>query len=525
MANTISFVSSNEMKQASPFWPLIIALAILKFILPFILQSPVYELQRDEYLYYQQGQHPDWGYLENPPLLSYLGMISSWFGGSVFWIKLWPSLFGSLTLIITCLLAAEFGGKRFAQFIAGLSIITGAFLRVHSLFQPNVLDIFSWTLSVYYIARYINSDKTKYLYFFYGSLALGFWGKYSIVFIAASLIISLLVSRHRKLFIEKKFYLAALVALLLILPNVWWQYSHNWPLVHHMEELQETQLQFLSPVDFIKDQFLFLLPVLFVWITGLVWLFKNKQWRFLFFTYFLVIILLMLAHGKSYYSLGVYPMLLAAGATSLEKWSFPKQWLRYAIPGLIIVLTLPFIPLLLPIWKPDKLADFYKKNGIDKTGLLKWEDQRDHPLPQDFADMLGWKELAEKTENAFYISLPDTTRANTVIYCRNYGQAGALMFYGRHSYFKNRVFSDNGSFLLWIPDTLSFRHLLYIGRLLPDKDDEVFNHFEDHILLDSVTNPLSRQYGDKIILFRNADDKANKLASEGLNEMKKRFTR
>ena len=142
-------------------------------------------------LYYQQGQHFDWGYLENPPLLSYLGMISSWLGGSVFWIKFWPSLFGSLTLIVSCLLTAEFGGKRFAQFIVALSIITGAFLRVHSLFQPNILDIFFWTLSIYCIVRYINSGQIKFLYLLCASLALGFLSKYSIVFIAASLILKL----------------------------------------------------------------------------------------------------------------------------------------------------------------------------------------------------------------------------------------------------------------------------------------------------------------------------------------------
>jgi hypothetical protein len=218
-------------------------------------------------------------------------------------------------------------------------------------------------------------------------------------------------------------------------------------------------------------------------------------------------------------------MLLAAGAVSLEKWSATKTWFRYAAPILIIALTIPFIPLLLPLWKPDKLASFYKKNGIDKTGLLKWEDQRDHPLPQDFADMLGWKELAEKAENAFNIGLPDSVRSNTVIYCRNYGQAGALKFYSKDTYFKNRVISDNGSFLLWIPDTLSFRHLLFIGKILPGKNDEVFNHFEDRIVLDSVADPLSRQYGDKIVLFRNADNKAYKLARQGLNEKKKEFNR
>ena len=482
------------MKRASPYWPLIIALAALKFILPFILQSPVYELQRDEYLYYQQGQHFDWGYMENPPLLSYLGLISSWLGGSVFWIKFWPSLFGALTLIVSCLLTVEFGGKRFAQFLVALGIITGAFMRVHSLFQPNILDIFFWTLTIYSIVRYINSGQVKFLYLLCAGLALGFLSKYSIVFIAAGLFISLLFSKHRKIFIENKFYIAVLIAFLVCLPNIWWQYSHNWPLIHHMQELQETQLRYLNPADFIKDQFRFLLPAIFVWITGLVWLFKNRQWRFLFFTFFLVIILLMLGRAKSYYSLGIYPVLLAAGAASLEKWSASKQWLRYALPALVVLLTIPFIPLLLPVWKPDKLAAFYQKNGVDKIGALKWEDQRDHSLPQDFADMLGWKELSEKTES-FYHSLPDTTESNTIIYCRHYGQAGALKFYGKEEMFKAMTISDNGSFLLWIPDRLRFKHLIFVGRKWPEKDDEVFQHFEKVTIIDSVTNPLFEANG------------------------------
>jgi hypothetical protein len=461
--------------------------------------------------------------LLNPPLLSYLGMISGWLGGSVFWVKFWPSLLGSLTLVVTCLLAAEFGGKRFAQFVAGLCIITGAFLRTHALFQPNVLDIFFWTLFIYFITRYINSGKTKFLWCFCGSLALGFLSKYSLVFVAGSLIITLFLSNHRKLFAEKKFYFAALVALLIILPNAWWQYSHNWPLLHHMQELQETQLKYLSPGDFIKDQLLFFLPAVFVWITGLVWLFKKRQWRFLFFTYFLVIIFLLLGRGKSYYALGIYPMLLAAGAVALEKWSAPRTGFRYAMVVFMIGITIPLIPLLLPVWKPDTLAAFYKKHRIDKLGLLKWEDQQDHALPQDFADMLGWKELAQKTEN-FFNSLPIPEQTNTIIYCRNYGQAGALSYYGS-DYFSQHVITDNGSFLLWIPGRLSFDNLVFVGREMPEKDDAVFQHFQKITVIDSVTNAISRQYGDKIIFFEKIDSTGLRLATEGLKELKKKFQR
>src|SRR5258705_12507321 len=138
-------------------WWLIIALAIIKFILPFLFQHPVYELQRDEYLYYQQGLHFSLGYMENPPLLSWLGTISSWFGGSEAAIKFWPCLFGAATVIITCMIVAELGGKMLAQLLASLGVMGGAFVRIHYLFQPNFLDIFFWTLSLYFLIRYINS--------------------------------------------------------------------------------------------------------------------------------------------------------------------------------------------------------------------------------------------------------------------------------------------------------------------------------------------------------------------------------
>ncbi len=512
------------MKRSFPYWPIIIFLALVKFVLPFILQSPVYELQRDEYLYYQQGLHPDLGYLENPPLLSWLGMISSWLGGSIFWIKFWPSLFGSLTLIVTCLASAELGGKRFAQGIAGLAFITGAFLRVNALFQPNIVDIFFWTLSIYFLVRLINTRSDKYIFLFALSLALGFWSKYSVVFVAGSLVLSILLTHHRWLFTKSKTYLAMLLALLIILPNIWWQYQHRWPLIHHMQELQETQLRFLSPADFIKDQLLMLFPVLFIWIGGLVWLFKNKEWRFLGLAYFLVIISLILGRGKSYYSLGIYPILLAAGGLMWERISASRAWLRSTITVLIILLSMPLIPLLLPVWKPEKLAMFYEKRGIAKTGALKWEDQKDHLLPQDFADMLGWKELSEKSEK-FYQSLPASVKTNAIIYCRNYGQAGSLKYFINDPELKEKVISDNGSFLLWISPRLEFKDLIYVGRRMPDRDDEVFQHFKKITIIDSVTNKYSRQYGDKIIFFENIDSAGLRLARDGLNEMKEQFIR
>ena len=512
------------MKPSKPFWVLIILLAIIKFLLPLVLQSPLYDLQRDEYLYYQQGQHFDLGYLENPPFISYLGMISGWLGGSEFWIRFWPSLFGASTVVITCLIASNLGGGAFAQLIAGIAMMTGAYMRMHSLFQPNMFDIFFWTLSILFLIQFIRTRNTNFFYAFAIALSLGFLGKYSVIFLIASLVLGLLLSRHRYIFTRPFFLKALLFGVVIIAPNIWWQYEHKWPLVHHMQELQQTQLRFLSPADFIKDQLLYLLPAVFVWIAGLVWIFKQKEWRFLGWTYLFIIILLLVGRGKSYYSMGIYPTLLAAGAVNLQQWTWSKKWLRPALVILIITLTIPFIPILLPVWSPQKLAAFYQKNKIQKIGLLKWEDQQNHLLPQDFADMLGWKDLTEKTER-FFNTLPDSVKADVVIFCQSYGQAGALQFYGQHHVFSNKVFSAGGSFVLWIPDRVSFKHLILVAERMPDKNDKVFRHFESSMLIDSVSNIYSRQFGNKIIFYQNIDSSGLRITVDRLKEVKQQFQR
>ena len=506
------------------YFILTIILAALKLVLPFLLQNPVYELHRDEYLYFEQGQHLDFGYLENPPLIGLLARISALFGGGFFWIKLWPALFGALTMVVVARLVRALDGGFYALLVAGSGLLFSAYMRIHFLFQPTFLEVFFWTLTAYFLVLFFNTRHNKYLYLVSASLALGWWSKYSVLFFILSLLISLLLTRHRRLFVKLEFWKAIGLGLLLVLPNILWQYTHNWPLVHHMDELRETQLRYINEADFLKDQILLLLPVVFVWIGGLIWLARQKNYKVLALMYLCVVVLLMLGSGKGYYTLGTYPMLLAAGGVWLEKVTAWRLWLRVVNVALILLLSLPMVPLLLPMQPPAAMAAFNQQYGLEALGILKWEDQQNHPLQQDFADMLGWKEMAVKSEKIFN-QLPPEVKANTVVYCRHYGQAGALKYYGQSQAFRSKVFTDNGTFLLWIPDSISFNHLLFVGRRMPESDDEVFQHFRQVTVIDSVANPLSRSLGDKIILFSDADFLAPRLANQGLGEMKREFGR
>ncbi|MEO6869622.1 MAG: glycosyl transferase, partial [Ginsengibacter sp.] len=89
-------------------------LAVIKFILPFILQNHYYEPQRDEFLYLAEAHHMAWGYMEVPPLLSVFARITNLFGTSMFWLRFFPSLFGAITFLIIGKIIISFGGKWLA---------------------------------------------------------------------------------------------------------------------------------------------------------------------------------------------------------------------------------------------------------------------------------------------------------------------------------------------------------------------------------------------------------------------------
>jgi len=506
---------------------LLYALAIVRFILPFFLVHPFYELHRDEYLYLAEGKHIAWGFLEVPPMLSFMAFVSNAFGASLFWVKFWPALIGSCTFLLMGGIILSLGGRAFAILLAFLPFMFTGYIRLFYYFHPNFLDVFFWTLNVYALIRFIQTSKNGWLYVFGISIGLGMLSKYSVAFYTISLIAGVLLTKQRTLFLNKHLYFSAAIALLIMLPNIYWQYSHNFPLVAHMEELKEEQLQFINPLDFISDQFMMFLPCVFIWLAGLYYTAftaEGKPYRMVALTYLLVIALLTYMNGKSYYAAGAYPVLFAFGGFYLEKITAVKgKFFRYVFVAIPAALGSLIMPLLLPMMKPQELANWYHSKGIDKTGSFKWEDQQYHPLPQDFADMIGWQELSAKTA-AVYKSLPDSQREKTMIYCRGYYTAGALNYHAKKLGLPE-VYSDNASFLFWMPEKYPFKHLILVGKRMPDADDIVFQQFEKVTIKDSIHYPLFRETGMKIILFENGNDSLQPITERGVAALKARFQR
>ena len=509
-------------KPSSFLWLLV----VLRIIIPYLLQNGMYEPHRDEFLYLAEGNHPAWGFMEVPPLLSWFAWLTHRFGDGMFWIKLWPSLFGAATFYVMGRLVLSLGGKRFALFLLFFSFLLSVYMRVFFLFQPNPPEIFFWTMIVFSIIRYVQTAKTQWLYVFGVCAGFGMMSKYSVLFYVVSVLGGVLLSPYRKLFASKHFWLACGIGFLIFLPNFLWQYNHHFPVVHHMNELQQTQLQYIKPTDFLKDQIIMFLPCAFIWLSGLYNLFfgSSKRFRFAGFAYVFVIIILLLGQGKNYYALGSYPVLLAFGAYHLEKFTTVKRRaLRYVLVAVPILVGIIFIPIGLPVASPERLAAFYQQWHLYKTGAMKWEDQKNHPLPQDFSDMLGWDEMTMKVAKA-YQSLSPEEQKNTLIFCNNYGMAGAVNFYGK-KYKLPEAYSDNASFLYWLPEDKYIKNVILVCEDADELNRDYIKDFQQAYFTDSVTNKFAREYGDRILVAKGANNAFRQFFKDKIDKDKRELVR
>lgn len=501
---------------------LLYSLALLKLVLPYLIQNGAWEPHRDEFLYLAEGRHMAWGYMEVPPLLSVFAWATDHLGGSLFIIKFWPSLFGALTFLLAGRVVLSLGGRWLGLVLCFLPFVFGAWLRMQFLFQPNFLDIFFWTATVYGLVRYKQRENPKDLYVMGIAFGLGMLSKYTMIFYAIGLAGGLLLSWDKKVLTNKHFYLALGCGLLIFLPNFLWQAYRGFPVVFHMKELQRGQLQYISPWNFVFAQFLMQLPCIITWVTGLVYTGIKRDYRFVAWATVITIALLALGHAKDYYAQGAFPILMAFGAARIDVWVRARR-LRPVLAGLMIAGTLfigyRFLTISLPFLPPTALADYYARHAsVKKTGALHWEDLKDHPLPQDFADMLGWKEMARKVAAA-YNTLDSNEKKKTFLFCDNYGEAGAVNYYGP-AYGLPAAYSDNASFLYWMP-AVGFDSSNVLLLVTDDQEEmqHAFIHeFQSAVATDSITEPLAREHGSLIILFKGPSERFRAAFREKLQK-------
>lgn len=475
------------------------------------------EYHRDELLYYSLGNHPAFGYASVPPLIGWVAaMMKAIFGFSLFTVKLFPALLGGVYLVLLTSITREMGGKKYAQILMAIAVLIMPFsLRAFQLFQPVPLDMFFWAAIIYYVLRYVNTEQDKYLLLLGAMVGLALLNKYLVALLLFALLLSIVFTPYKTIFKKRHFYYATGIGLLIFLPNLIWQITHGLPVINHMTELNAQQLVHVSRIDFLIDQLMMPLMASFLLIWGIVFLAKSKNYRFLLSTTFIVIVILLVLRGKSYYTIGILPVLVAAGTIGVEAF-FKHKAIRLLIPVIMVLLSLPLLPFGMPIYKQDGLVSYFK-NLEDQFGLTlgrQYEDGNIHPLPQDYADMLGWEELTAITTKAYDL-IPDKNKA--LIYCKNHGQAGAVTLIGeQYGLPPAQSFSD--SYRYWTPTefTPDIKYFIYIND---EMGDDVKNLFDDIKIIGSITNPNAREYGTTVYLCTQPKSSFNTFWQSVLNRV------
>ncbi len=288
------------------------------------------------------------------------------------------------------------------------------------------------------------SNAARYWYVLGIVAGFGFLTKYSIVFFYVALVGALLLTRHRKIFLTRYPYICLVIALIISFPNIWWQYAHDFPIVHHMQELASKQLVNVTTAAFLIPQFLDHFACTLIWLPGLIFgLYHRslKDYRFLSFAYLLVTLL-------------IWPM---------------------AIPVLLV----------------ERMQEYsiYLRDDIGIKAPFRWQDGIFRDLRQDYADMQGWEEIPEKVSDHYH-SLTPEQQQKCMIYAGHYGQAGVLNLH-RKKYELPQTYSFNASFVAWVPEDLDFEIQIQVD----DNRQTASSYFESVVLIDSIENPYARDPG------------------------------
>lgn len=507
-------------KENTALWGYI----LLKFFMQYLLVDSSYELQRDEFLHLDQGNHLAWGYISVPPVTSWISFVILKLGGSIFWVRFFPALFGAMTLAIVWKATKLLGGNFYSLILGATCILFSVLLRLNILYQPNSLDVLCWTACYLILIYYIHSENPKWLYTGAFVFALGFLNKYNIVFLLLGIFPALLITDKPKIWLNKHVFFALIFGILLILPNLYWQYENGFPVIYHLNELASRQLVNVDRWLFLRSQVVFFLgslPVIGIGLYALAVFPPFKKYRPFLVSIFLTLLIFMYFRAKDYYAIGIYPIYIAFGSAYLSQLTKPKGIQAVKI-ALIVIPLLVFIPMYHYLF-PNKTPEYILANNekYQKIGLLRWEDGKDHALPQDFADMLGWEELAEKVDRAF-LAVADPT--HTIVICDNYGQAGAINYYTKLGI---KAVSFNADYINWFELNRKYTNLIRVKTATgKDKElEETSPYFENAYVADSITNSFAREYGTTIFVFELAKIDIKIPVSEEIKEIKKRYVK
>lgn len=493
-ASTATIAEQHQQNRFTSGPAIVLYLAGAKLLLH-LLTAARYGIFRDEMYYLACSEHMAWGYVDHPPLTVFIAWIARHlFGNSLLGIRLLPAIAGAALVWLTGKLARDMGGGRFAQALAALAVlVVPPYLISNHWLTDNAWEPLTWMGCAWLVIHAINTrDQRSWLWF--GVLAgLGFENKYSIAFLLLGILAGVVLTPERRFLKSRYLWLGVAACFLISLPNFLWQWQHQFPFLELIHNIRMNNRDITrGPLAFLADQAMIMNPILVpLWIGGLFWLFFaicGRRYRVLGCTFVVVLAAFIALKAKNYYVTPVYPMLFAAGAIGFERFTRKRLMgtaARVLYVALIVAAGMLLAPYSVPILSPDRLIRYQTRLHLQGAGAF--ENQRNGPLPQWFADEFGWQEMVEKVAKV-YNSLPPGERARTAIFSNGWGEAVAVDFFGP-KYGLPKAISKHNQYWLWGPRDYT-GEIMIVLRSDGSGDREHFQSVQD---MGAVEHPYSRR--------------------------------
>ena len=449
------------------------AVAILLFHLAFL---PGYGVFRDELYYIACGRRPGWGYVDQPPLVGWVAwLVAQVAGESHLALRVVAALAMAATVWLAGRTAAALGGGPFARALAGLATgLAPVVLSLGSYYSMNVFDLLFWALIAWILVRVLSGGPERLWLAFGAAAGIGLLNKISVLYLGFAVLVGLVLARRWDVLRSRLFWAGGVLAVAIFLPHLLWQHANGWPTLEFMANARRDKMAPLSAPGFLREALLQTAPMAWLWIVGVAWLLLARvagRWRALGFAFLVVLAVLAFGGGKPYYLAAAYALAFAAGAVAVETWTAGRaRTLRPILALLMAGVGLALSPFGRPVLPVDAFVRYAAALG-QKPGTE--ERHAVGRLPQFYADMHGWREMAEAVANVVR-TLPAEDRAKACVFGQNYGEAGAVEYFARDLDLPPAISAHN-SYWLWGPGACTGEVLVVVG----DRRERLQELFDD----------------------------------------------